>query len=414
MTIRSTTVLLTLPLFLALAVVNGALLYFQDRAETHQALNDLALVPAVTVAEFVREMDDPYKELSKPIRKQALRAALHHVAGIDGLYLLAPGRKPLPLMPGGSHWDPSALELPSKPSSFASGSGARGDRWVTALAPAGQGRFVASRFSTEPLHEHMDAVRRDILASILLLGLLATGLSLFVARRITRELEANHRQLSRGQNAPAATDMPDLVIREAQDLADALRLMDASKQAAQTRRHLVAARKQRLRDPEQAIAETQADLFPPCVVRNGGYEIAMRLCGDVEPGTFFVHALTATGGTAFIGRCRASSPVDALASAANVRRRLEHCRDRTSLERTLEHLCALYDFAALERFDWTHEAAASPILLSVADDADAVRAQVYWRKSPGIAPQALLAGLAVLLAPNGVFAAIGPAGSGDR
>ncbi|WP_067733699.1 hypothetical protein [Novosphingobium naphthalenivorans] len=429
MTIRSTIVLLTLPLFLGLALVNGALLYFQDRAELRQALNDQAQVTAVTVAEFIREMDDPRRELAKPVRRKALEAALRHIRGIDGLYLLAPGKPPFPLKASATGWNPAALPpaalpsaalpsaalpMPSKPSSFASGSGETGDRWVIAVAPAGGRRFVASRFSAEPLHEHMDAIRRDVLLIIALLGLLATGLGLFVARRITRELEANRRELTRGGDEPPSPGTADLLIREAHDLADALRLMEASRQAADTRRQLVSARKQRLRDPQQAIAETQAALFAPYTVRRGQYEIAMRLCGKVEPGTFFAHALTATGGTAVIGRCRADSPVDALAAAADARRLIERCTDAAELDRTIGRLRALHDVEALERCDWTQDGSGTPCLLALAGEPDLARVRSYCRSSPGIAPEALLAGIAVMLGPDGVFAAIGTAGLGDR
>ena len=44
MTIRTTIILLTAPLFLMLAVVNGALLYFQERAEMARALDTLSLI----------------------------------------------------------------------------------------------------------------------------------------------------------------------------------------------------------------------------------------------------------------------------------------------------------------------------------------------------------------------------------
>ena len=40
MSIRRTIILLTVPLFLGLALINGALLYFQEKAEMAQALGD--------------------------------------------------------------------------------------------------------------------------------------------------------------------------------------------------------------------------------------------------------------------------------------------------------------------------------------------------------------------------------------
>lgn len=412
MSVRATIILLTLPLFLGLALVNGALLYFQDRAELRQALNEEARVTAVTVAAFVREMDDPRSELASPLRKQALQAALHHVRGIDSLYLILPGSMAVPLKPASTRWNPATLQAPGSVASFETGSGAEGDRWVTAVAPAGHGRFVVSRFSAETLHAHMATVRRDVLAIILLLGLLATGLGLFAARRITRELEANRGTLSQHGSARLAAAKAELLIREARDLAGAVRLMDASREAAEKRRRLIIARKARLRDLAQAIAETQADLFSPCMVRQGACEIALRLCGNAAPGLFFAHARTPNGGTAVIGRCEASSPIDALAASADVRRQIERCSTAAELSETMERLRALYAFSALERHDWCPDDAARLTLIAVTGETDLQRAHAYRGANPGITPEALLAGLDVMLAPDGVFAAIGPAGSG--
>ncbi|MEJ2407757.1 MAG: hypothetical protein P8Y48_00115 [Novosphingobium sp.] len=405
MTIRSTIILLTMPLFLGLALVNGALLYFQDRSEMQQALNDQALAAAVTVAEFVREMHNPHTDLARPVRKKALQAALHHVSGIDGLYLLSPHETPLALK--ASHgWDPATSRAPATLRTFAS-VGEKGDRWVTALVPAGQGRFVAARFNAQPIHDHMQAVYRDVFLIGMVLALLATGLGLFVARRITRELDANRRQLA------GHADDTGLHIREAQNLADALRLMRASHEAADARRNLVAARKARLRDPQQAVAEMQAALFTPFAVRKGQCEIAMRLCGEVPAGAFFAHVFTETGGTAVIGICRADTPVDALAAATDTRRLIEHCTGAADLQRAFGRLPMLHAYDVLERFDWTCESTAEPHVLAVTDEATSERVRSYCRNTPGIAPGPLLASGEVMLSPDGVFAIIGPAGSHD-
>src|SRR3546814_4142703 len=76
MTIRATIVLLAVPLFLGLALVNAALLYFQDGAEMRRALTEQALVTAVTIAEFVRVSDDPARRLTRADQAGAMRAAL--------------------------------------------------------------------------------------------------------------------------------------------------------------------------------------------------------------------------------------------------------------------------------------------------------------------------------------------------
>src|SRR3546814_19630982 len=90
MTIRATIVLLAVPLFLGLALVNAALLYFQDGAEMRRALTEQALVTAVTIAEFVRVSDDPAPPLTRADKARANRAALAPQRGPDHLYLVEP------------------------------------------------------------------------------------------------------------------------------------------------------------------------------------------------------------------------------------------------------------------------------------------------------------------------------------
>src|SRR3546814_19833158 len=81
MTIRATIVLLAVPLFLGLALVNAALLYFQDGAEMRRALTEQALVTAVTIPEFVRVWDDLALRLPRRAPVGALRGALGPTRG---------------------------------------------------------------------------------------------------------------------------------------------------------------------------------------------------------------------------------------------------------------------------------------------------------------------------------------------
>src|SRR3546814_21103545 len=105
--------------------------------------------------------------------------------------------------------------VPTRHRSLVAGSGRPGDRWVVALAPAGAGRFIAARYSTDPVHAHMERVRRDIAAIVLVLAGLATAPALFVARRITRELDANRRALrQRGADETAPAAIGDGSLRE--------------------------------------------------------------------------------------------------------------------------------------------------------------------------------------------------------
>lgn len=413
MTIRATIVMLALPLFLGLALVNGALLYFQDQAEVRRALNEQALVTAVIVAEFTRASDTLARRWTQADRTGAIQAALGHIEGLDNLYLIEPGREALPLKAGDRPWDPAALQAPERAYSFAAGSGRRGDRWVVALAPAGADRFVAARYSADPIYDHMAGVRREIFSILLVLAVLAAGLALFVARRVTRELDANRHALGQRSVGESTPDNGDYRIRETQDLADAVRLMDASQRAAQAHRQRILSHKDRQRDPREAILRTQSSLFAPCTVRSGNCEIAMRLCGDVPEGSFFAHALTGDGGVLVIGCCRGRRAVDTLAAAREIRRLIERCDNADAVDRMLSRLRTIHEFDALQSAHWKHGETGEPLLLAIAEEPERKRALAWCQANDGIAPGSILANLEVMLAPQGLFALVGPVRSGE-
>ncbi|CDO37586.1 hypothetical protein [Novosphingobium sp. KN65.2] len=411
MTIRSTIMLLAVPLFLALALVNGALLYTQDRTELERALGEQALATAVTVAEFTREMPDPGKALAQPNRRKALDAALGHVEGLDALLLIEPDRPAFALKSGARAWDPALLARPDRPSIRTMAQDGAGG-WVVGLAPAGEGRFVAARFSRAPIAEHLRLIRRDIVLIALGLIALASALAIFVARRLTRELDLSRRALS-GQVADGEVIWR---IREAQDLAGAVRLMDASGEAAEVRARLVAARKARLRNRDSAMAHVRAVEFAPCTYRKGGAVVAMRACGKVAPGSFFAHAdIGRQGGAVVLGCCEDADPVEALAAACQVRRRIEACSSEAELDRALDLLGQLHPLSALVVHKWHEPLAEGALqLVTLAQAVEAQRARAYLKAAPGIGPEEWLASLDALLTTTGMFAVIGPASSTER
>lgn len=416
MNIRAIIMLAAVPLFLLLSLVNGALLHVQEQAAMERALDDQALAAAVTVAEFVREMDDPHAAMAQPVRAKALAAALRHVADLDGLYVIEPSREALAVKPASAKWDLSALTPPASPQSsgLVEGSG-DGDGWVVAVAPAGGKRFVAARLSAAPILAQMDAIDRNVLLIVLASGLYAAGLSLIVARRITRDLRRNREALA-GQVEANSTD--DLRIREARDLHDAVKLMEASRQAAENRDRLVQSQRARDLDAPRAIAESRAAIFAPETIRKDGIEITMRICGDVPPGSFFAHCFTEAGGAVVLGRCTADTPVDALAAGVEIRRLIERQNSAEALQRTLTTARSLYGIEVIEVHAWRQDDIADNLCsVALADARTVQRAETYCRANPRIAPGALLAGLDVMLAPNGLFAAVGPdrsANGGER
>lgn len=410
MKIRSTIILMAVPLFLVLALVNGALLYFQERAEMERALNDQALAAAVTIAEFAAEMDDPRAELSQPVRTQALRSALGRVKGLGDVVWIGANRPPLTLTERETDWDVTSFEKPEKPTSLGI-AGEPGERWMTAIAPAGSGRFVAARLTAEPVFARMDEIKLNVMLIVLAAGIFAALLGWFVAHRITRELAVNKRMLT---GDTAASSDSELRIREAQDLADAVRLMEASRDAADARSQLVMSRRDKDRTVLGAIEETRAEIFAPMAVRDGNTEVALRICGDAPAGSFFAHAASAQ--TVVLGRCKADNPLDALADAVEIRRLLESSGNSDELEKTLKLVRAAFDVEVLEIRSYsagTQEPKGLQ-LLSVAEPESASAAERYCENNPGVVPQALLSGLAILLEPTGVFAALRKGVSADR
>jgi hypothetical protein len=402
MTIRGTILLATVPLFVVLALVNGALLHLRERAELARALDGQALAATVTVAEFLRDRADARADLTQPVRARALRTALARAEGLDGLYLIEPGRAPLAIARARTPWDPATIALPARPAATTDLS----HRWVTAAAPAGAGRFVTARFDARPIARRMDTITREIAATALLAGLFAIALGLWLARRITRELARNH-----GVLAGEPTDAP-FRIRETRDLADAVRLMHAGDRAAEDHHRRDQDRKLHGLDLVQALTAARAAFFAPASIAQGPVEIALRICGDAPWGSFFAHCFTASGGVVVLGRCTAPKAIDALALANTLRGLIERQNDGAVLRRLLDKARTVYGLEALAVHEWRHGDRAA--LFAVADDLTRRRVETYRRASPGVAPAALLAGLDIMLAPTGVFASVGSADGGER
>lgn len=416
MTIRATIMALAVPLFLALAAVNGALLLLQERKELRNALDEQARAVAVTMAEFVAAMDDPQRQLAEPPRQRAMATALARVESLDGAWLVEPDRPAIAIAVASDSWDPSSLAIPTRAEIIRP----EDDTWIAALAPAGGERFVAVRLSATPILEHMDARQARILLVVLLLGLVAAGLSWFVARRITRELRINREALSRSdQTETEANAGARLGIREARDLADAVRLMDASRQAVVARDRLVMARRECEHDPQRTLDELRSTIFAPVSAIFGGAEVALRICGKAPAGSFFAVRKHGGRGAIVLGRCAGDTPFDALANAMEARQLIQDGAKQEDLDALLALLHAAFPIEALKVRQWTLESRNGEAveLLSLADARTAARAEAYGKVNAALAPQDVLAGLEILLDPDGVFAMVRPgasSGGGER
>lgn len=400
MSIRRTITLLTVPLFLLLALVNGALLYFQERAEKSQALAGQALAAAVATAEFISSMPDPRSELAEPLRARTLQASVARIPGLDGLTLTLPGAAPLPLLKSAEPWIPEGLERPAKARALPLDADGARPRHVVAVAPVAGGGYVAARIDAEPMFAQMTRVQRAIALIVLVAGITAAILSWFVARRITRELELNGKAIAAiAAGEPIAGDQ-GLTIREARDLADAVRLMESSSKAALTRSRRVLLHRDRERTVETAIAASRAVHFAPEARELAGARIAARICGDAATGSFFALCEDGERGAIVLGRCGGGSPQEAFSRAVAARAFIE--ANWFALP-TGECLGAAPSIEETRILEWT-----TPVtgLVTLTDERVAAAAETYAAHNRDAAPAELLDGIELLLRPAGVFAAV--------
>jgi len=416
MTIRSIIILLTVPLFLVMASVNGALLYFQQKAEMSRALGEQALAAAVVTAEFVAAMEDPQQVLAKPLRRQALDAASHRIVGLQAIYLVDADGAAMPLTTDSLEWlpQPDTPVVEERIAPTMTGTG--GSRFVAAFAPAAKGRFVAVRLDAEPMFAQIENIKRAILWIVLGAGIFAAGLSWFVARLIERELQINGQSLAAIAAGKTVSGEDGLRIRETRDLADAVRLMGASQGAAEMRDRRVVARNDRKRTLGEAVLRSRALLFEPLEQEAAGVRIAARICGDAPPGAFFALAASDDEAAAVMGCCTAEDPVSGLAQATAARHFIEDNWIDMGPEKCLSVAREVYQIEELVSKVWRSD---EPLqqgsrLLCIADAEVSGAAQRYVAANREATPAEWLAAIEILLAPSGIFMAVGASGSANR
>lgn len=407
MTIRTTIILLAVPLFVLLAAVNGALLNFQEEAEITQALHEQAEAAAVTSAAFIARMENPHATLAAPRRAAALAAAARELPGVDALYLVSEGSPPRALFPPSRGWVPGAYRRPDRVE-VRPVSGAVGDRHVVALGPAAPGSYVVARIDAEPLMHKIAGLRRFELFIVLAAGLIATALGWLIARRITDELGVSAAAIAAIGAGRQSEPGKAPTIREAGDLADAVRLMKSSNDAAARRDELVLASNDRVRTVGSAFSAWRGAQFAPLDRSLATRRVALRQFGDAPLGCFFALCEDGDQAAIVVGRCHASAPADALASGLAARRFLEANMFAIPPEECLALARAAYAIAELRSVVWRagESLKAADRLVALTDDESARGAAAHAARNPDAAPDRLLDSLAVLIAPDGVFAAL--------
>lgn len=405
MNIRSIILAASIPLFILLAAVNGALLYFQSRAEMMRGLDQRAIAAAVTGAEFFSQMDRPRSVVDDPVRMRAITIAMRYLPGLDGYYLVDRDGGKVELAAPVRPWNPVAAAGGS--AAVALSQGEVGERHVVALAPVAGGGFVAARFDAEPLFARIDDLRRWIMLGVGLAALIGLAAGWYVARRIVRDLAVSRATMNALEAEGALPDAEGLSISEAADLAAALRLVDANRRAARSRLRNQVVQQDRERTDVAAFATWRQSVFPPVSATLAGAAVAARIVGAAPPGAFYVLCEGKGGAVLVVGECEGADAVDALASAIAARRFLERQWWLSGPEQAIALARSAFAVTRLDYRCWTEIAPPEAALLLLTDDAEtARRAEIYARIDPDIAPDLLLDGLAALLHPAGIFGAL--------
>lgn len=405
MSIRRTFLLLVVPLFLLLAGVNAALVYFWDRAEAERGLERQAIAAAVTVAAFA-DTHELGAALADPVRDAALKDAAGKVTGLTALYLVDPDGRLWQLVgnppPGGR----VPFAKPAKPMALPIELDTHGHHRVTGLAPAAGGRFVVARIDAEPVFVRMDNLVRLLAALVAGAGVVGLVLALWIARRIVRELAGSSAMIEAIRTDAPATDIEGFRIRETRDLALAVRLMRTSVQGRLARGRHELARRDRERDEAASAAAVHETAFPALATEAAGAAVAIRRLGRPPVGSFYALAGDGDRAGLVLGVCAGETPADALAQALAARRFLEaHLLDGAPEDRLAEARAA---FGA-DRLAWTTwTAAAKPpaTALTLLPTEDAARAEAYVARARGVAPPEAADDLTALLGGDGLLAVV--------
>jgi len=405
MSIRRTFLLLVVPLFLLLASVNGALLYFWERAEAERGLEDQAIAAAVTVAAFAEASGDPAEIFA---RMANLRSA-GKLDGLTGLEIVAADRTVTRLLGQGSGLvisHPSAVDAPE---ALPIGPGSSGRRVAQAVAPIAGGGHALAEIDAEPLFAEVAELRRLIASLVVAAGLIGLVLALIIARGIVRELAANSALIEALRTGAPGGEADGLRLRETRDLALAVRLMRTSVSGRLARGRHELARRDRERDEAASVAAYRETAFPPLSMGAAGAAVAARMLGAAPPGSF--HALCVAGDRAalVLGECAGGTPAEALARALSARSFLEaHLLDDDP-EAWLAEGRKAFEIGRVEWFEWSQTDPPAARTLALLDGDDAGRAAAYVRHGAGLSPGEMLDDLATLLQARGVLAVVGPA-----
>ncbi|MBL8554964.1 MAG: hypothetical protein JNL41_11850 [Phenylobacterium sp.] len=410
MTVRRTFLLLVVPLFLALAAVNGALLYVWEKTEARRGLEGQAIAAAVTTAAFAAGSDDLAVTLADPRRAAALAEAAASIEGLEGLYVVDPEGTETAIAGRAPHVSKRRIGMPTAATVLPVRTALDGRRIATAVAPAERGRYVIAEIDAEPLYARLAKLRRIIAGVVAGAGAVGLALALSVAGRIDRELAVNSALIA---SDDAAAEAAALSIRETRDLANAVRLMRTSVSGRLSRSARELALNDRRRTEAVAVAAYRAEALPPVVATAAGVRVAVRALGAAPAGAFAALCVVEDRAALALGEAAGDGAAEALAMALAARGFFERALlDGDPAARAEQGRAAF----GLDRVAWTAWTAGSPPpqTLGLLDGDNDARAAAYARQTPGLAPEAVLDDLAALLEATGMVAVLRPSREGGQ
>lgn len=391
MRVKAIIIAFTVPLFMLLACVNGALLYVQDKAEMTRALDAQATAAAVTTAQFLSARPDA-KMLSPEQADRLSRAAAH----IDGLERMVLVRDTAP--------DVTLL---------GSRSPANSKYIVTATAPVGSAAdprgTISAQIDSTPMYERLSALRYNIILLVIGAGLIGAILGWFLGHRISRELNHVTALIDSFFDGEVEQDQKKLTIRETIDLSNAVQLMGTSMRAAMSRQDRQMAYAEVNRDEYSSVQSYRKSCFPPVKKEACGTAIAIRMLGDTAAGCFYAIAQNEQEAAVIIGECGGDKPALALANALAAQEYFERNILNGSADRIIEAGARAYSVTGINWMKWDKASPASSQIMALFTDEDSERAYAYHALNPELEPDILIDDLAVLLKPSGVIAVLGPA-----
>jgi len=409
MSIRRTFLILVAPLFLLLAGVNGALLYFWERAEAERGLDQQAIAAAVTTAAFADSRDDLGRVLADPLRAAGLRSAASHVAGLHGLYIVGPDGVATRIAGAGSAAGPGRFAAPRAPTALPIRTDPSGRQIVTAIAPASGGRFVIAQIDAAPLFAQLAELQRLVTGLVAAAGLIGLVLALMIARGIVRELAGVSALIEALRTDAPASEADGFRLRETRDLALAVQLMRTSVSGRLARGRHELARRDRERDEAASVAAYRETAYPPLSTSAAGAAVAARMLGAAPAGSFYALCVAGDRAGLVLGECSGETPAAALARALLARSFFEGRLLDGDPEGRLAEGCKAFGIGRVEWLAWSETVPAVARSLALLEGDDAERATAYVRHGGGLSSVQMLDDLATLLQGRGVMAVVEPA-----